>query len=121
MNKLYSLLTAAAICSAASGLVASERPFFDQETQEVVKKTAKNYALGYAGMYGAGTGFAVIGTALVAPRWVRNQAVGWSLKRVHSNVYKGITRSIVPKVALSFPIVLSSALARHKHQQSKKA
>lgn len=35
MNKLYSLLTAAVICSAASGLVASEgpmKPFFDQKT-----------------------------------------------------------------------------------------
>lgn len=111
MNKLYGLLIAAVICSAASGLVASEgplKPFFDQKTQVVVKNTAKNYALGYAGIYGVATGLA------------------WSTRNLHiikpsfsaiagefnSAIYKPITRSIL----FTAPVVFGSILIHHKCQ-----
>ena len=127
MNKLYSLLIAAVICSAASGLVASEAPFFDQKTQGKLIKTAKFYALGYGLAYGTGTGFAAFGTVAAAP-FMALWALGTNdekaltavinplstVKAVSREIYKPITRSML----VTAPVVFGGSLLWHKYQES---
>ena len=58
MNKLYSLLIAAAICSATHVAGASERSenvFFDEPTKEVLTETALAYGLGSYFLHGMAT------------------------------------------------------------------
>lgn len=54
MNKLYSLLITAVICSAASGLVASDKSE-KQAIKEALKDTASLYGLGTYLLHGSAT------------------------------------------------------------------
>lgn len=134
MNKLYSLLISAAVCSAATGLVGSEKSenlFFDESTQEVLKDTALFYGISYAFLYSYATvgsiGCCLIDTALdsidtvigrcSAKKYRHNFSVIQSLKEIPGTVFllnKEVTRT--HKVAAPLAI---GYVAYNKYEQYK--
>jgi hypothetical protein len=131
MNKYNKGLLVAALCSIASnGLIASQakaRPFFDESTQKTLEKTAKRYAYGYMGIYGAGTGLAVVGTFVATPLMAMFSLVTKDAKVLGEalnpfatarELNRGIYRQIHRSHFLAAPCVFGTSLVYHKYKQN---
>jgi len=66
--KKYNNLLLAAVFLLATGLRASNKPFFDTSTKNVIKKTAKLYATSSLALYGAGKTLQKISGAPFLPK-----------------------------------------------------
>jgi hypothetical protein len=113
MKKLYGSLIVAILCSAISGLIASEKQFFDKKTKELIKKQLKSYAYGYAGLYGVGT---IVATVIEVSnnRRIPNKGCNrgsWFLR--HREPFR-LLGSITRSIPITLPGVICVTLAYHK-------
>jgi hypothetical protein len=128
MNRLSNVLSAMIVVFSVSGLTGSERPFFDESTQQAMKKSAKYYGYGYLGAWGVGNGINVAAVTLFSPIAVIMSMVSKDDKLLmealspFDNIRKGnrdVCRGLAKSTIVTAPLYFGAVVAYHKYQQSK--
>jgi hypothetical protein len=127
VNKFYNGLLLAVVVS-LSGLVASEKQFFDESTQNALQKPLRWYLGAYTAAWGIGNVLNVAFTTFFSPfavvmgmAWKDSKLIDQALSPL-SNVKQGnreICKALLKTTPVTAPIIFGSVVAWHKYKQNR--